>query len=70
MLLIVWGFTGSKGDNPSDIIVQPTKGPFQVTVTVTGELQAKNSVEIYGPRGTARMRIYEMKISKLIPEGT
>lgn len=53
-----------------DLLVQPTVGPFQLTVTTTGELKAKNSVSIYGPSNARQARIYEMKILKLIPEGT
>ncbi len=53
-----------------ELLVHPESGPFQVTVTATGELQAKNSVKIYGPIGARQARIYEMKILQLIPEGT
>ena len=52
-----------------DLLVQPQIGPFQVTVTATGELQAKNSVKIYGPSRARQSQIYEMKILQLIPEG-
>ncbi len=49
--------------------VQPEIGPFKVSVTATGELQAKNSVMIYGPSGARQAQIYNMKILQLIPEG-
>jgi hypothetical protein len=54
----------------SDIIVRPVKGEFRVTVASTGELQAKNSIEIRGPENARAADIYNMKISNLIPEGT
>lgn len=59
-------------DNSSaqDIIVNPQKGAFEVQVTATGELQAKLSTQIYGPRGGRQAGIYQMKISRIIPEGT
>ena len=54
----------------SDIIVSPKTGRFLVTITTTGELQAKNSTEIRGPVTSRRARIYDMKILRLVPEGT
>lgn len=57
-------------EETATLMVQPQQGPFQVQVTVTGELRAKNSVNIYGPRGTQQVGIYELKISRLVPEGT
>jgi multidrug efflux pump subunit AcrA (membrane-fusion protein) len=43
---------------------------FDIIVTTTGELQAENSEEIMGPEGLRRARIYTVKITDLIPEGT
>lgn len=57
-------------EGPQDLLVQPQRGPFQVTVTTTGELKAKRSVNIYGPNNARQARIYELKILKLVPEGT
>lgn len=56
--------------NVSEILISPTKGEFEVSVTATGELKAKNSVNIFGPRGAMRAQIYNMKILQLLPEGT
>ncbi|WP_457652072.1 efflux RND transporter periplasmic adaptor subunit [Rhodocaloribacter sp.] len=58
------------GKVAAELIVRPASGPFRVTVTTTGELQAKRSVRIPGPPGARRARIYEMKILRLVPEGT
>ena len=60
----------SQGSETSDLYVQPKRGPFQVTVTTTGELKAKNSVKIYGPTSTRQIQIYQMNIQRLVPEGT
>ena len=60
----------SQGSETSDLYVQPKRGPFQVTVTTTGELKAKNSVKIYGPSSTRQIQIYQMNIQRLVPEGT
>lgn len=46
------------------------KGPFVSEVVTSGELEAKNSVRIYGPREIRNYRINEVKIQDLIPEGT
>ncbi len=54
----------------SDITVTPVRGEFLVTVTTTGELQAKNSIQIVGPENARSANIWQMKISNLIPEGT
>jgi len=64
-------YLNSSADNQSEnILVQPKVGPFRVTVTTAGELQAKNSIEIQGPTNARRNGIWNMKILKLIPEGT
>ena len=60
----------SQGRETNDLYVQPKRGPFQVTVTTTGELKAKNSVKIYGPTSTRQIHIYQMNIQRLVPEGT
>ena len=60
----------TQGSETSDLYVQPKRGPFQVTVTTTGELKAKNSVKIYGPSSTRQIHIYQMSIQRMVPEGT
>ncbi len=59
-----------QGSETSDLYVQPKRGPFRVTVTTTGELKAKNSVKIYGPTGVRQLQIWQIKIERLVPEGT
>lgn len=62
--------TRSGGEQTRDLLVHPDLGPFRVTVTTTGELQAKNSVQITGPQEARRARIYNIAITRLVPEGT
>ncbi len=69
-ILFLWIFARSGEEGELDILTRPTRGPFQVTVTATGELQAKNSTKIYGPGNARTVRIWDLKISKLVPEGT
>jgi multidrug efflux pump subunit AcrA (membrane-fusion protein) len=70
VLVAVGWFVRSGGEQTRDLIVQPERGPFRVTVTTTGELQARNSVEITGPREARRARLFNISITRLIPEGT
>lgn len=61
---------GGKSDEVSAILVTVDKGMFQVEVETTGELEAKNSVKIYGPRKLREYRIHQVKIDKIVEEGT
>jgi HlyD family secretion protein len=70
-LLAIAGWYSSRGEAYSkDILVSPRKGKFEMLVATTGELQAKRSVEIYGPRGAQKAQIYQLKISNIVDEGT
>lgn len=69
-LLTLSGCASIDKSASQDIVVSPQKGKFDVSVTSTGELQAKNSIEIFGPQGGRQAGIYQMKISRIIPEGT
>ncbi len=53
-----------------DIKIQVQEGEFQIYVTATGELQAKNSEKIRGPQGMRAARIYQVTIADIVPEGT
>lgn len=71
-LVLLIGFfwmTGSTEDS-LDVIIKPTRGEFLVTVTATGELQAKNSIDIMGPLNARMAGIWQMKIANLVAEGT
>lgn len=61
---------GGKNRDKADIFVHPKKGEFKVLVTTTGELQAKNSIQIMGPEKARAAYIWQMKITSLVPEGT
>ncbi len=45
-------------------------GDFEISVTTTGELEARDSREIYGPTGLREFRIWQVKINDMIPDGT
>jgi hypothetical protein len=56
------------GDKP--IKVPVSSGPFEATVTVTGELKARNSLDIQGPTGLRAAGLWQVQITDLIDEGT
>lgn len=73
LLIVLVGYfivKGSKGNDTSSILITVEKGKFQVEVETTGELEAKNSVMIYGPRKLREYRIHQVKIDKIVEEGT
>lgn len=53
-----------------EILQKPQEGKFEVVVTTTGELQAQNSVDISGPSGARKAGIFQLKITRLVDEGT
>ncbi|MEM7368994.1 MAG: HlyD family efflux transporter periplasmic adaptor subunit [Bacteroidota bacterium] len=72
LILVCFGLfllSCSSGEVKSDILVKPRKGTFSVKVNSTGELRAKRSTRIYGPRGGRSAGIYQMKIQSIEPEG-
>jgi len=66
---IVYYFSGSRHKGP-ELISKVEYGNFAINVTTTGELEAKNSENIPGPAGLREVRIWQVMISDIIPEGT
>lgn len=60
------------GDTEEDIVLTatPERGEFVVDVNTTGELRAKNSTEIRGPQRGRNVRLYNLTIQRMVPEGT
>ncbi len=69
VVLLVYIFARGSAPN-SDVIVSPARGQFLVTVTTSGELQAKSSINILGPENARAAYIWQMKITNIVPEGT
>ncbi len=62
-----------KGDAQKQLTVAVEKGEFEILVSITGELEAISSVDVMGPlelRNSRSLRIREIKIQDLVPEGT
>lgn len=70
LLLIFWVAFGSESSESPALYTTPQKGLFEVDVTTTGELRAKNSTSIRGPEGIREFRIWNVPIQRLVPEGT
>ncbi len=69
--LIVYSKVSSKND-VANLYVEAQKGQFDIVVTTTGELQAENSTDIFGPEmsQSRNIRAADIKITDLVPEGT
>lgn len=65
-----FGFRKDTAVAEEDIKVQVQEGEFQIYVTATGELRAKRSEKIRGPKGMRASRIYQVTIADIVPEGT
>lgn len=70
LVSISWYLTRGGSTETVDLFTTPAIGEFVVDVTTTGELRAKNSQEINGPRGVREFRVNNMRVQRLIPEGT
>ena len=53
-----------------DIVTEAKRGEFVIAITTTGELEAKNAIKITGPSGLRAARIWNVKIDKIVDEGT
>lgn len=68
---LIFATTSKEGVVPQKVVAQ--HGPFEIVVTITGELQAKDKEDITAPmelRQNRSFRFSDIKIQDLIPEGT
>lgn len=70
IILALWYFVGGESATSETITVEAESGKFTIAVTTTGELEAKDSEEIYGPEGLRNVRIWQTKIEEIVPDGT
>ncbi|QHT70283.1 HlyD family efflux transporter periplasmic adaptor subunit [Rhodocytophaga rosea] len=69
-IVAAWFVLRPAASKDADLIVPVKKGEFEVVVTASGELEAKNSVRITGPSSLQAVQIWQVKISDLVAEGT
>lgn len=60
----------SKEAKSSAIFTTVKKSDFKIQVTTTGELRSSVRTKITAPPGLRQIGVYQIKISRLVPEGT
>ncbi len=65
-----WLLARDPGVSDATIIAPVKRGDFRVTVTTSGELSARASVNINAPANAQQVRIYQLRIESIVPEGT
>src|SRR5213592_3566688 len=54
----------------NSLVARVKRGPFAVTVATSGELRARQFVQITAPAGAQQAGAWQMKIQSIVPEGT
>ncbi|MBT8231701.1 MAG: HlyD family efflux transporter periplasmic adaptor subunit [Saprospiraceae bacterium] len=70
IIALYFFFRSDKAQDLTSITTLVEKGPFQISVVATGELEAKRSKKILGPSTMQSAQIYETTIQRMIPEGS
>jgi len=70
VVIILLAMGGSDEGENNDLLAKAEKGLFEIKVFTTGEMEAKNSVDIKGPPGLRSVGIWRVQIADLVPEGT
>lgn len=69
-IAVIAYFYLNQEDTTNFITVNPSYGEFKSVVNNTGELRAKNSIDVRGPNNARALGIWQMKITKIVDEGT
>jgi RND family efflux transporter MFP subunit len=67
---VAWLVAHEAAPPESALVARVKRGEFKVTVTTSGELKARQSVEIRVPDGMQQAQVYQTTIASIIPEGT
>ena len=70
IIIAVLIYSTRSDESFTDITTVVESGGFDVVVSTTGELQALNSTEVRGPADLREVRVHNVKIMDLVPEGT
>lgn len=65
-----WLMAGDPESDAAVLLGRVKRGEFVVSVTTSGELNARESVKITAPSNARQAQIYQMKIASIVPEGT
>src|SRR5258705_5721376 len=66
----VWLWARGPGAPDNSLVARVKRGPFAVTVATSGELRARQFVQITAPAGAQQAGAWQMKIQSIVPEGT
>jgi len=71
-IVLVWTLFFRSGKQEAEQKVRASRGPFEIIVAITGELKARSMERIEGPEEmrSRSIRIQDVKIQDLVPEGT
>lgn len=67
--LVIYLFSGDQSEHIK-ASTKVLRGDLDITVTTTGELQAKESEKILGPAGMRKANIWQTNITDMVAEGT
>lgn len=72
VIALLWYFLRSTDTASTSLEVPVSFGQFVISVTTTGELEARSSEKIFGPSPTSlrEARIWQLRIDDIIPDGT
>ena len=70
LVISLYFFLGSSRVKDENIFVEVKKGDFEITVENSGEILAKNSVNINAPNGLRSAQVWRIRMASIIPEGT
>ncbi|GAA5038262.1 secretion protein HlyD [Marivirga lumbricoides] len=70
LIISFYTFRGSSTNETVEIMTEAKSGDFVIAITTTGELEAKNSIKITGPSGLRAARIWNVKVDRIVDEGT
>jgi multidrug resistance efflux pump len=70
VVIAFFTFRGSGTSESIEIMTEAQTGEFVIAITTTGELEAKNAIKITGPSGLRAARLWNVKIDRLVEEGT
>jgi len=71
-IALIWYFSRPSATGKQVIKVAVKSGKFVISVTTTGELEARSNEKIQGPDPTSlrNARIWQYRIEKIVPDGT
>src|SRR5437016_6101561 len=65
-----WLLARGPAASDNSLVARVKRGPFAVTVNTSGELRARQFVQITAPAGAQQVGAWQMKIQSIVPEGT